>query len=271
MGHKNSGLWIFYLGLVMFGCESLTEWPLEVEEREQLVVDAILTDEMTTQEVRLSKTFTDLNTAPAPVENAVVIVTANETRYFFLPTFRDPGLYQSISQFAVLDNLDYHLQISWEGEVFEATSELSEVAPITKITFDPFGQSDSLTVNPSFAPLFNPNQQAMYEVNLDWSNLTELGPNQARLLYYTFKTVDISELARPPQDTIPFPQGTRVEVVKYGLNDEFANYLKSLAIETIWKGGLFYGASANLPTNISNNGLGFFSTCAILRDTVVAK
>ena len=84
-------------------------------------------------------------------------------------------------------------------------------------------------------------------------------------------SVDVNGFFRPPRDTIVFPVGSQVAIKKFGLNDDFATYLRSLAIETEWNGNFIYGASANLPTNISNDGLGFFSTCAVVMDTLVAR
>ena len=51
----------------------------------------------------------------------------------------------------------------------------------------------------------------------------------------------------------------------------FAAYLRALLMETEWQGGAFDEASANLPTNITNGGLGYFAVCGVLADTLVAE
>ncbi|MFW5726204.1 MAG: hypothetical protein ACOCX0_07130, partial [Bacteroidota bacterium] len=62
--------------------------------------------------------------------------------------------------------------------------------------------------------------------------------------------------------------GSVVMFSKYSLNNEYAAYLRALLSETQWQGSLFETARANLPGNISNGGLGYFSACAVIRDTL---
>ncbi len=111
----------------------------------------------------------------------------------------------------------------------------------------------------------------MYEVFIDKVVGKDGRMVKAKTIYYTFSSVDVSALVRPQQDTLFFPVGSQVVVKKYGLNDAFAEYLRALAIETDWKGGVLYGPSESLPTNLSNGALGFFSTCAVITDTLEVK
>lgn len=267
---RNLCLSVLSLALFLSACEETTAWPLESGENEKLVVEGILTDELIFQNIRLSLSSEELNGVVSGVENASVEVEVNGAVIAFIEDTTTPGLYISEFPFAVLDNLTYRLQIIWQGEQYTAASELSTVAPMPAIRFLPYGGTDSVRFD-NFAPLYNANQQAMYEMNIDWSHLTNTDSAAAKLLFFTFKTIDVSSLIRPVQDTVRFPRGSRVIARKYGLNDDFAAYVRALAIETYWRGGIYYGAAASLPTNISNDGLGFFSTCAVLTDTLIAS
>lgn len=253
-----------------FACEETVEWDFQEGENGVLVVDAILTNELIPQQLRLSLSYDDLNGEAPPVTDAIVSVTANDVAYFFAPVAADPGLYQSTLPFTVFDDLTYELEINWQGQRFTASSELSEIAPFPEISFLPFQQTDSLFLG-TFAPIYNANQQAMYEMNVDWSHLSADSNARAKLLFYTFSTINTGGLIRPAGDTIRFPKGSIIAAKKYGLNDDFANYLRALALETSWRGSVFYGPAANLPTNLSGGALGFFSTCAVLTDTLIAQ
>lgn len=261
------GLSLIFL---LSACEEATDWSLDSGENEKLVIEGILTDEFKLQNIRLSLSGDELNGAVLGVGDASVEVEVNGAVIAFAADSSTPGLYTSEIPFAVLDNLTYRLQIIWQDELYTAASELSTVAPMPAIRFLPYAGTDSLRFD-DFAPLYNANQQAMYEMNVDWSHVTNDEDAEAKLLFFTFNTIDISALIRPVQDTVRFPRGSRVIARKYGLNDDFAVYMRSLAIETYWRGGIFYGAAASLPTNISNDGLGFFSTCAVLTDTLIAE
>ena len=255
--------------LFLFACEETTEWELNPADNGQLVVEAILTDENIQQKVRLSQSYDQLNGTVEPVTDANVWVEVQGLTFQFANDQSEPGLYLSQTQFFVLNNLDYQLHIDWQGQQYAASSELSDVAPIPAITFNRT-REDSLTLG-DFIPLYNANQQAMYEMNIDWSHLSNNGLSKAKMFFYTFSNLDISEFVRPPRDTVYFPSGSIVVAKKFGLNDDFADYLRALAIETEWRGSFFYGASSSLPTNISNGAHGFFSTCAVITETIVAR
>ena len=180
------------------------------------------------------------------------------------------GNYKSETPFEVFDNSIYTLKIDWEGKIYEASSELSDVAPMPEITFDTIANTDSLVFG-NFVPIYHPSQQAMYDMKVDWSHLVMDSITQARMFFYTFSSVHVSEFIRPPGEIVSFPKGSIVIAKKFGLNDEFAEYLRAKAIETEWNGSFFYGNPENSPTNISNDAVGFFSTCAVVSDTLIAE
>jgi hypothetical protein len=143
------------------------------------------------------------------------------------------------------------------------------VYPFNRMTFNPYG-NDSLTVG-NVAPIYSPNEQAMYEINIDWSHLTDVQPNHAKLFYYTFSTVDVNQLFRPEKETVPFPKGSFVIEKKHSLNDDFAAFYRALAMEANWQGGVFDENSSSLPTNLSNGAVGFFGVSMVLSDTLIAQ
>lgn len=257
--------------LLILSCEETIDWELQPEENGRLVVSAILTDERTIQEVRLSQSYDDLNGPVPAVTDAVVRVEVADRSVTFLPDPDQPGVYLSEFPFKVFAQLDYRLRIFWQGEEHTAVSRLAPVAPIPAIRFQRQPENpDSLRLR-DFVSSYNPNQQAMYEIDIHWSHLNPTPPTQAKQFLYTFRQLDVSELIRPDREDVYFPVGSIVRVTKFGLNDDFAAYLRAMVIETDWRGGAFYTAPASIPTNISNGGLGFFSTCSIVRETVVAR
>lgn len=261
-------LWM--IPLVFLACEEKTQWELDAGDNGQLVVEATLTDEFKIQEIRLSRSYDELNGAIPPVTDAEVSVLANGVSIAFLPDNGAPGLYTSEQAFAIIDDLEYTLVINWNGETFSASSELSDVVPLPTITFRNYGKVDSLTFG-DFAQIYNPDQQAMYRMQVDWSHLSGNTADRALLYYYTFNSIDVGSLVRPTRDTVFFPRGSTVIARKFGLSDAYADYLRALVIETDWRGGAFYSAAASLPTNLSNGALGFFSTCAVDADTIIAR
>lgn len=262
-------IWLL-LPLGFMSCEEVTRWELDPGGNGQLVVEATLTDEYKVQEIRLSLSYDALNGNPPAVDDALVTVAANGSSIIFLPDSQRAGWYKSESAFAVIDDLEYTLTIDWQGTSYTATSELADVAPMPFISFRSYGNRDSLTFA-EFAPLYNPDQQAMYEMRVFWAHQTQNPADRALLYFYTFSSIEVGSLVRPTRDTVFFPRGSIVVARKFGLSDDYADYLRSLVTETEWRGGPFYSASASIPTNMSNGALGFFSACAVEVDTLIAR
>ena len=255
-----------------YSCEEFKEWELESQEP-QLVVQAILTNEFATQEVVLSQTFSTLS-APIPgVSDALVLVFTGQVAYPFVADSTAPGVYRSVRPFRIFDNLSYTLFVNWEGTLYTASSELSNVRPIREFTFQSVQDSDKLLsfALPTLAQTYNTSEQAMYEVDVDWSHLNQEAPTSARLYFYTFDELDLPQLFAPQREKISFPKGSRIYIKKYGLNEDFGAYLRAISIETDWRGQFYFAPAENVPTNLNNGALGFFSTCAVLTDTLVAQ
>lgn len=267
--------YIFRFSLLMCmlwssSCEEFRPWDLEPEADIKLVVEAVLTDEFVHQEIKLSQSYSSLSGEAPTVTDAIVVVEANSVLYNFVPDPLEDGLYKSVDPFSVFDGLNYTLYIEWNEKEYAAVSELSSVAPMPDFTFYQKPNTDSLTLG-DFSQIYNNSQQAMYEVDIDWSHLIPGEDSKAKLYYYTFNSVHITQLLLPTKEQIVFPRGSIVYVKKFGLNDDFAAYLRAMAIETEWSGNFFYGSSDNLPSNILSDAYGFFSTCAVLKDTLVAR
>ncbi len=255
---------------VVISCERSGEWSIDGRQDVNLVVHGMLTNEFSQQEIFLSRTFVNLYESAPPIIDADVRVIANNQLYLFVADMNHPGRYVSEEAFEVVEQLDYQLEIDWQGQMYSATSRLSNVLPIPEISFNPVGQ-DSFRIGDNIVPLFSANQQAMYEIDIDWSQIEPVGINRARAIYYTFNSVHISEFVRPPREDIIFPAGAQAIVSKYGLRDDFADFLRSTAIETDWNGNYFYGNPQNSPTNIVPGAYGFFATVAVLRDSIIVE
>lgn len=263
---------IFYLLLILhfFSCEEKLDWELSAGENGHLVVEAILTNEESFQSLRLSTSFNNLNQETPTISDAIVSVHSFSDEFSFVHVEGDPGLYQSEIPFACQKDVPYNLSIQWEDQIYEASASLSFVAPFQEIKFTNIADTDSFEIK-EVAPLYHPLEQAFHQVNLDWTHIEPGDSSRALMYFYTFKTVDGSGIIRPAREKVVFPRGTILTEKKFGMDDGFAEFMRAMALETEWKGGLFDEASSSLPTNISNGGLGYFAVCGILGREVVVE
>lgn len=270
---------IMYCFLAVFtlaSCEVETDWPIEDVEFETLVVDAIVTNEYKTQEVKLSKPSSSANKGFMPVSRASVNIGSEAFTVHFFESETNKGLYESEIPFAAVIDREYKLTVQYEGKLYYATSYLVPVLPFTRLQTAPVESQSGLYEIKWIAAEYAPQEQAMYEVVIDWSHLPVYSHpdsiNMARILHYTLNTIDVSYNIFPQdREDVVFPQGSVITEKKYSLNDEYAMYLRALLAETEWQGSLFEDARGNLPTNISNGGLGYFSVCAVLSDTIAVQ
>jgi uncharacterized protein DUF4249 len=255
---------------LLSSCEEQTDWDFHPLENGALAVEAIVTDEFKKHEIWLSLSYNDLKSSPLPATGAEVHLIGGGEFRNFIEDANTPGKYVSEEAFSAQLNIFYTLEIEWNGATYHAQNKMVQVIPFVKMTFKTMGGTDSLSIG-EVAPMFSPHEQAMYEIDIDWTHLANADSARAKLFFYTFNSLDVNELFRPPKETVVFPKGSIVIEKKYSLNPEFAAYLRALLMETEWQGGVFDEASASLPANISNGGLGFFGVCAVLTDTLIAE
>jgi hypothetical protein len=83
--------------------------------------------------------------------------------------------------------------------------------------------------------------------------------------------IDIPEEFGPDKQEIWFPKGTILTRKKYSLSNEHQDFIRSLVIETQWRGGLFDIEQGNVPSNFKNGVRGWFGVCMVITDTMVVK
>lgn len=260
---------ILLSSFVFFSCEEKTDWNYAPDENGTLVVESIITDQYQNQEVLLSLSRDNINDLQLPASNAEIRLTSKGKSVVFDEILSQPGRYVSEIPFSAKLNQVYQLEINWKEEKYAAQNYMVQVTPLTEISFKPEG-TDSLSLN-FVAQQYSPHEQAMYEIDIDWSHLVNSDSAKAKLFYFTFNTIDVNEIFKPAKDNIKFPKGSVIIEKKYSLNPEMANYFRSMLMEIEWQGGIFDETPSSLPTNISNGGLGLFGVSAVLSDTLIAK
>ncbi len=268
------GIWIFIL-VILTSCEEKIEWDFPEKSYNTIVVNAILTNELKRQEIRLSRPFSDPSQIPEPVSGATVNVQADGFVVPFYESDDEPGLYQTQQPAAATVGKTYNLQINADGMTYTASTYMVPVLPPNYPSFQFVPDTGLYRIrwnNPQYSPF----EQAMYEADISWGHLPGFNSHdtltKARILYYTLSTIDVSYVIIPQdKEEVYFPKGSIAILKKYALNDEYTAYLRSLLAETEWQGSLFEDARGNLPTNISNGGLGYFSTCSVISDTLIVQ
>jgi len=266
---------LIILLLILFSCEEKTDFELHPAPTNTLVIDARLTNENKQQEIRLSKTYLSPSGEAEPVSGAEIWVTFNGSQVNFIEESVTPGLYKTAEAVATAINTLYHLHVAYENKVYEAETYMIPVANPNPITFSPATQTGLYRINWNNGQ-YSQSEEAMYEADIHWEHLLpqaiEDSLTRARLLFYTLSTIDVSYLIFPQnKEEVLFPAGAIAVLKKYSVTPAYGDFLRALLAETEWQGSLFEEARGNLPTNISNGGLGYFSASSVIVDTVVVQ
>jgi hypothetical protein len=75
--------------------------------------------------------------------------------------------------------------------------------------------------------------------------------------------LDVSEIFAPSVESISFPSGTKITESRYSITPEYAEFIREVLLETQWQGSLFNTTPANVTTNLSSGGAGFFAVCGV--------
>ncbi len=273
--HRLVAAWLTIMLFAFSSCEKKTDWTFDKKGSDLIVVDGIITNERKTHEIRITKNTSSPNEVPEAVSGATVTISDGLGTMNLLESPAKSGKYVTGPNFMALLRRDYKLTILYNGKIYTAQASMEPVQPIIQLLVQKDVNNDLFHIN-WVARAYNPRLDNMYEILIDWSFLPTVNPIEKelakkRVLFYTLKTLDVSELFAPQEEKIMFPQGTRIVERKYSLTEEHAVFIRSLLSETSWRGGYFDVAPANTTTNLSNGGIGFFGVCMVLTDTIYVR
>lgn len=268
--YKLSFLILIYL--VLTSCEKEVHWEFEPYDK-QIVVDGIITNTKKSHIIKITKSVTELNEAPEPVIGARVTVDNGDTLILLIEFPKNSGIYRTDSNYRAFINKTSILRIYYDAKWYEATAKMIDVSDFDALTYS-YNSNNNMYYIDEVAKSFSSKESAMYEIIIDWSHLPDyanvpLVEKKAVLYFYTLKTIDISQVFAPEKETVYFPLGAKILERKYSLAPPHAEYIRSMLSETEWRGGFFDVTQANVRTNISNGGLGFFGICSI--DSLVVE
>ncbi|MCD6201054.1 MAG: DUF4249 family protein [Bacteroidales bacterium] len=261
--------WIVILMVLLTGCEEQIPWDLQNKDVMTLIVDGMITNERKAHRVTLTLPVTELNKVPLPVTGALVAITDGDTVYVLKEYPPGSGNYYTDSTVqGVIDKI-YYLYIKIDNHEF--TSDAARMVPV-----EPLERFEARQVheNPALYEIIyrESRDPSMLQVYMDWSYL--VSPDQkskakAWVRYYTLKSIDVNELFKPAAEQVVFPAGTYIYRRKLSLSSSYQSFLRSLMMETEWKGGVFDVLPANVKTNMHSGALGFFAACSVVTDTLV--
>jgi hypothetical protein len=265
-------IFIIGLSLLLQSCVKQVDWNVQDGKLPILIVDAILTDEVKSQQVSLTYPVSQLNQPPRPVSGASVIISNEDSVWTLIEKEANPGIYMTSPSFFASPEKNYTLLVSLDNNIYSARATMLPGSYFPELIYTK-NEDNNLYYIDWVANAFSTRDAAMWELIINWSmvpgyeNLDSLATH-ARMMFYTLPTLDVSEVFAPQMDAINFPAGTIITERRYSITPVHAEFIRELLLETDWTGGLFNVAAANVTTNLSNGALGFFGLCAVTQLSV---
>lgn len=255
------------LFLLLAGCVKETNWPLDGEVPKEIIVDAVITDEVKSHRITLTSPVGELNQPPEPVTGAAVLVSDGDSAWQLTEDPDGSGIYFTPPTFFAQLQKTYTLLISVNGGIYTAKTTMAAGSLFKELSYAKDNDRGLYYVD-WVASAFSLEGAAMWELLIDWSNVPGYGTldsldNHARMLFYTLPTLDVSEVFAPKMEALYFPAGTVITERRYSLTSGHAEFIREMLLETNWTGGLFPVAPANVGTNLSGGARGYFGACAV--------
>lgn len=262
---------ILYLALFAYCCCSCTEViDLELNKGDnlKLVVDAWLDNSGRNQVIKLSLStdFFDAET-PDVATGADVTVSSERTSYTF--TEREPGRYVVDGIFDGQVGETFTLNIEYNGEIYTATQTMNRIAELQEVNYVLYEEFDE----ENFDPTNNPDRHDEWDIYVTFQETEGLGDhyyfgnyqkNEERGTnlylgeYYDDELLDGAFIDEEYATYGFYEPGDTIVTEMFSISEEVFEYLSAVDNQTEFRGFIFDAPPANVPTNISNDGKGFF-------------
>lgn len=260
--------------IALFSLAACTkEIDIQLEEGDRrLVIDAWFTTEEKVHEIRLSETADYFSNESTPlVSGALVQISGGGDIFTFSET--SPGIYHSSPTAKAELGTSYTLSVTHDNQTYEAIDYCDTVPSL-----------DSM----SLYPIFENNELKRYEFLIWTKELSGYGH------YYVWRTLkngvylkdtlseieiesdeylgDGLEFNNFPIESISAKQvvpGDTLTLEQHNISKQTYDAFLAILSETEWRGGIFDSPPANIPSNISNNGLGVFVASSMVKRSII--
>jgi hypothetical protein len=260
------------ISILATSCSEPIDLNLNKGENNRLVVEGSITTEYKTHEIKLSRTadyFYDQQAEPEL--GAIVSVTDGEIIFNFYDT-QNNGVYRTNLPCAGLVGHHYTLNIQLKnGEQYSATDTIRPVSPMDSIRCEytksenPFEKKYYYDINIFAQEDPKPGNCYQWELYFYGQDVTDT------LRLKTFVNDDMVNgsyiynwtVYRIPEYKLT-KDTSEIILQMLSISKEKYDFYTAIMLETDYSGGPFSGPPANIPSNISNGAVGFFSASAVM-------
>lgn len=232
--------------------------PIELDlssSTQRLVVDAWITDLPNEQAIYLSLTSDYFDSfEPTYIDDAIVTLSNRFESVDLI--FQEKGKYTLPSNWEAMINEDYELEINYGSVIYQSSAKMNVMPEIENVRVEVF-EEDSLELYDVYFDFWENEGEGDGYYGVDYLKGTTNGDtlfngdftNDDFLDGLYFQDVTVTNEGHELGDT--------VVLELYSIGKDAADYLQAIGNE-VFRQGLFDPAPVNVPSNISNDALGYF-------------
>ena len=253
--------------LAITGCEEPGNKDFQGNPPMKMVVEAMLTNVPGESYVKLSLPVSKPIEESVKVSSALVVVTDGVNVSILNEDISEPGTYRPEATARGVSGKIYGIYFQAGNYRDSAYTYLVPVTPLGELKI----AADNSMEDRYYISSENSDDPAMIHYLVFPPGCS--GNDTCRTEYREFilSSYDVSQIFSPKKESLSFPAGSMVIRKKYSLNPPYESYIRSLLLETEWRGGLFDVQAGNPQGNFSASTLGYFSGCSLVMDPVFLR
>jgi hypothetical protein len=239
----------------------------------RLVVEGWITDQPMAHRVRLtwSRSFFENRPAPA-LSGAQVTISDGDQTHVLQEDPPGSGNYHTSPGVAGVVGRIYRLRVQHDNDEWTASDMMRPVPPIDSLAFEPaqnfFGESAEDGYNVKIWTHELPGLGDHYRWK-SWVNGVSRSDSLKAASFANDALYDGAHVQGVVVDWIRAVPGDTVRVEQHSISKQAYDVILSILLNTEWRGGIFDPPPANVPSNISNGGFGFFGAASVKERTAI--
>jgi len=262
--------------LILSSCTEIIELDLNDEGNNRLVVEGSITSEQQIHSVKLSRTSSYFSNQAARPELGAIVTISDGNNVFELTDQNNNGIYLTDENVKGTVGKTYKLNIELtDGEKYFAESYMQAVMPIDSLQYDykesqsPFDEEYLYNIYIYAQEPETTQNCYQWELYIDGVHASDTLRNKTfisdelinGIYFFKWSVYEISE-------ELIIKEKTTIRIKTLSISKLAYDFKYALMLETDYASAGLKGPPANIPSNISNGAIGFFTASDVNEETI---
>lgn len=255
---------IALLALFTTSCTERIDLDLNNDDNVRLVVEGWITNQEKAHLVQLTTTTSYFENQAAPRVSGAIVSITDGTNIYPLAE-QEPGMYYTAANVSGDIGKTYTLNVDWKDEPYAASAYLDTVSAIDSVAYEYWEDDEDPLENGYDLFLYTqelPGQGDHYMWRI-FKNGVSIRDTLNQVVFVEDDFVDGNYIGGWNFEYIDAEVGDNIVIEQLAISAEANEIFLAIMLETDWRGGPFDTPPSNVPSNITNGGLGYFGAAGV--------